>query len=162
MITRLREAALDTTPPDSSEIAIPSSSAGRSESLASISGIIRSVAKASHSDLSLLSSSRFRIFACFDRRWNVEAAAPRPMIRRIVTAIPTAIPALAPVERPELVGGTCISKVSVLVVSVTGSGVGLVVIISPVGGKHGASDGHGVCETVSSGIVLTVLMLLES
>jgi hypothetical protein len=53
-------------------------------------------------------------------------------------------------------------NVLVLVMSVTGSGVGLVVGMLLVDGRHGASDGHSVCEGVESGALLAVLMIPES
>jgi hypothetical protein len=84
------------------------------------------------------------------------------MIRRIATVIPTTIPVLAPVERSEFVGDNRPSNASVLGVSVTESGVGLVVIMLLVDGKHGASEGHSVCEDVSFGALLAVLVILES
>jgi hypothetical protein len=84
------------------------------------------------------------------------------MIRRIATVIPTTIPVLAPAERSEIVGDARPSNAEVLAVSVTGLGVRLVVIISLVDGRHGASDWHGVCDDVESGALLAGVMILES
>jgi hypothetical protein len=72
--------------------------------------------------------------------------------------IPTMIPVLASAERCDVRP----LNVLVLVVSVTGSGVGLVVGMLLVDGRHGASDGHSVCEGVESGALLAVLMIPES
>jgi hypothetical protein len=72
--------------------------------------------------------------------------------------IPTMIPVLASAERCDVRP----LNVLVLVMSVTGSGVGLVVGMLLVDGRHGASDGHSVCEGVESGALLAVLMIPES